>query len=104
MFTPRCVYAGLAAAVLAACATGDRGSSPAPTVGPSLGRSATQQEIAAWDISIPPTGAGLPAGSGTVKQGEAVYVAQCQACHGAKGAGKPADPLVGGIGTMGTPK
>ncbi|HKA43979.1 MAG TPA: cytochrome c [Burkholderiales bacterium] len=101
MFTPRCVYAGLAAAVLAACATSDPGS-PAPTVGPNLGRSTTQQEIAAWDISIPPSGAGLPAGSGTVKQGEAVYVAQCQACHGPKGAGKPADALVGGVGSLAT--
>ena len=48
--------------------------------------------------------AGLPAGSGTPKQGEAVYVAQCQACHGPKGAGKPADVLVGGIGSLGTDK
>jgi cytochrome c len=42
----------------------------------------------------------LPAGSGSVKQGAAVYVAKCQACHGEKGAGKPADALVGGIGTL----
>ena len=61
-------------------------------------------EIARWDISVPPSGEGLPAGSGTVKQGEAVYVAQCQACHGAKGVGKPADPLVGGIGSLATEK
>jgi cytochrome c len=99
MFTYRSMVAGAAAAVLAACATTDSGS-PAPTTGPRLGRVATQQEVAAWDISIPPSGAGLPAGSGTAKQGEAVYVAQCQACHGPKGAGKPADPLVGGIGSL----
>jgi cytochrome c len=55
------------------------------------------------DISIPPSGAGLPAGSGTVKQGEAVYTAKCLACHGAKGAGKPADALVGGIGSLASP-
>jgi cytochrome c len=29
-----------------------------------------------------------------------VYAAKCQACHGEKGTGKPADPLVGGIGTL----
>lgn len=68
--------------------------------GPALGRAATPEEIAMLDISIPPSGAGLPRGSGTVKQGEAVYTAKCLACHGAKGAGKPADPLVGGIGSL----
>jgi len=60
--------------------------------------------VAAWDISIPPSGAGLPAGSGSVKQGESVYAAKCQACHGAKGAGKPADALVGGIGSLASGK
>src|SRR5262245_51020205 len=93
----------VAAALAAACATTGE-ETRAPTTGPGLGRAATPQELAAWDISIPPSGAGLPAGSGTPKQGEAVYVAQCQACHGAKGAGKPADTLVGGVGTLGTPK
>ena len=101
MFTYRSMVAGGAFAVLCACATTDSGS-PAPTTGPRLGRVATQQEVAAWDISIPPSGAGLPAGSGTAKQGEAVYVAQCQACHGPKGVGKPADPLVGGVGSLAT--
>jgi S-disulfanyl-L-cysteine oxidoreductase SoxD len=101
MFTYRGMVAGVAAAVLAACATTDSGA-PAPTTGPRLGRAATPQQVAAWDISIPPSGAGLPAGSGTAKQGEAVYVAQCQACHGPKGVGKPADPLVGGIGSLAT--
>ena len=103
MFTYRSMVAGVAVAVLAACATTDSGS-PAPTTGPRLGRVATPQEVAAWDISIPPSGAGLPAGSGTAKQGEAVYVAQCQACHGPKGVGKPADPLVGGVGSLATAK
>ena len=67
---------------------------------PNLGRAATPEEIAAWDISIGPDGAGLPGGSGTAKQGEAVFVAKCQACHGEKGAGKPNDTLVGGIGSL----
>jgi S-disulfanyl-L-cysteine oxidoreductase SoxD len=67
---------------------------------PNLGRPATAEEIAAWDISIGPDGAGLPAGSGTAKQGEAVYAAKCLACHGEKGAGKPNDQLVGGQGTI----
>src|SRR5260370_34352615 len=67
---------------------------------PSLGRAATAEDIAAWDISIGPDGAGLPPGSGTPKQGEAVYAAKCVACHGEKGAGKPNDQLVGGQGTL----
>ena len=67
---------------------------------PNLGRAATPEEIAAWDISIGPDGVGLPSGSGTPKQGEAVYVAKCVACHGEKGAGKPNDQLVGGQGTL----
>jgi cytochrome c len=91
------------AAMTASCTT-TGGESPMATTGPGLGRVATAQEIAAWDISIPPSGAGLPAGSGTSKQGEAVYVAQCQACHGPKGAGKPADQLVGGVGSLATDK
>jgi S-disulfanyl-L-cysteine oxidoreductase SoxD len=67
---------------------------------PNLGRVATPEEIAAWDISIGPDGVGLPPGGGTPKQGEAVYAARCVACHGEKGAGEPNDQLVGGQGTL----
>jgi cytochrome c len=67
---------------------------------PNLGRAATPEEIAAWDISIGPDGVGLPPGSGTPKQGEVVYAAKCVGCHGEKGAGKPNDQLVGGLGTL----
>src|SRR5215475_494055 len=63
---------------------------------PNLGRMATPEEIAPWDVSIGPDGVGLPLGSGTPKQGEAIYAAKCVACHGEKGAGKPNDQLVGG--------
>ena len=88
-----------AAAALSACAAQP---TSAPVKAPAFGSPVSAAEIARWDISIPPSGAGLPAGSGTAKQGEAVYVAQCQACHGPKGVGKPADPLVGGIGSLAT--
>jgi S-disulfanyl-L-cysteine oxidoreductase SoxD len=67
---------------------------------PNLGRIAPPEEIASWDISIGPDGAGLPLGSGTPKQGEAVYTAKCLVCHGEWGAGKPNDALVGGRGTL----
>jgi S-disulfanyl-L-cysteine oxidoreductase SoxD len=58
------------------------------------------EEAAAWDISIAPDGANLPRGSGTPAQGEAVYHATCQTCHGERGAGKPNEQLVGGQGTL----
>jgi len=67
---------------------------------PDLGRPATPEEITLWDISIGPEGAGLPPGSGTPQQGELVYAAKCLPCHGEKGAGKPNDQLVGGLGTL----
>jgi cytochrome c len=67
---------------------------------PSLGRVATPEEVAPWDISIGPDGVGLPPGSGTAKQGEAIYAAKCGACHGEKGGGKPNDQLVGGQGSL----
>jgi mono/diheme cytochrome c family protein len=68
--------------------------------GPQFGKPVTQQDIAAWDISIGPDGAGLPPGKGTVADGEKVYAAKCLACHGEKGAGRPNDRLVGGTGTL----
>lgn len=67
---------------------------------PNLGRPATPVEVAAWDVSIPPDGTGLPPGSGTPEQGTVVYAQKCQSCHGEKGAGKPNDQLVGGQGTL----
>jgi cytochrome c len=63
---------------------------------PNLGKAASPEEIASWDVSIGPDGAGLPPGSGTPQQGEQVFVAKCLGCHGEKGAGKPNDRLVGG--------
>jgi cytochrome c len=67
---------------------------------PNLGKAISVEDLAAWDISVGPDGAGLPPGSGTVKQGEAVFAAKCQACHGEKGAGTPNDRLVGGQGSL----
>ena len=68
--------------------------------GPKLGKPIAAEDLAAWDISIGPDGAGLPPGSGTVKEGEATFAAKCQPCHGAKGAGTPNDRLVGGQGSL----
>jgi cytochrome c len=68
--------------------------------GPGLGEPISAEDLAPWDISIQPGGAGLPAGSGTAAVGAEVYAAKCIACHGEKGAGQPNDRLVGGHGTL----
>jgi len=92
MSTPsRLIAAASALLILAPAAVAD---------GPDLGQVATMDEIEAWDISIGPDGAGLPPGGGAATQGAAVFAAKCAACHGEKGAGKPNDQLVGGIGSL----
>jgi cytochrome c len=68
--------------------------------GPRLGVPASAEDIAAWDISVGPDGAGLPPGSGTATTGAVVYETKCRACHGERGAGQPNDQLVGGAGTL----
>jgi len=80
-----------------ACATASAG----PRYG--LGRPPTRDEIAAADISISPAGVGLPAGRGTAREGEVVYLARCAGCHGVHGEGVGDFPaLVGGRGTLAT--
>lgn len=64
---------------------------------PGLGRPATPKEIAAWDIDVRPDFKGLPAGSGTVAQGQDIWEAQCASCHGVFGESNSVfSPLVGG--------
>lgn len=66
-----------------------------------LGREATPQEVAAWDIDVRPDGQGLPKGKGTVAQGEAIFQQQCAVCHGEFGEGKDRWPAVaGGLGSL----
>jgi cytochrome c len=97
MFTSRrnTILIAIGAAVLAACAV-----QPPAVKPPALGTAVSAEEVARWDISIPPSGAGLFKGSGTARQGLQVYEQKCVACHGAKGVGKPADVLVGGVGSL----
>jgi len=66
-----------------------------------LGRAATPAEIAGWDIDVRPDGQGLPPGKGSVKAGEAVYMAKCAACHGEFGESAGRWPQVaGGQGSL----
>ncbi len=90
---------GLLTLAAAAAAWAQHGTKPVPQ-GPRLGKPATAAEIAGWDISIPPDGAGLPKGAGTPAEGARVYEAKCIGCHAKEGAGGPADRLVGGQGTI----
>src|SRR5215475_13686534 len=109
------VLAAAAAASLAALSSGfarDAGRSPRPSVAPpahavaaarrlGIGRAATPEEIAGWDIAIRPDGKGLPPGKGTVKQGEALYMERCAACHGEFGESAARWPILsGGAGTL----
>ena len=47
-----------------------------------LGRTATAAEVRAWDIDVRPDFLGLPPGSGSVAQGEILWLDQCASCHG----------------------
>ena len=66
-----------------------------------FGQPATPEEIAPWDITVEPDGDGLPPGSGTAREGAAVYAAKCQSCHGENSTGGRAVRLAGVKGTIG---
>jgi S-disulfanyl-L-cysteine oxidoreductase SoxD len=62
-----------------------------------IGRDATAKEVAAWDIDVRADFKGLPAGSGSVAKGQAVWEAKCASCHGVFGESNQVfSPLVGG--------
>ena len=62
----------------------------------NLGREATPEEVAAWDIDIRPDGGGLPKGAGSVVDGEEVYFERCAVCHGDFGEGVDRWPVLAG--------
>ena len=72
-----------------------------------FGTSPTKSEIAKIDIDIMPDGRGLPPGRGRGVEGRAIYNNKCASCHGVelKGIAEAgAAALIGGRGTIGTPK
>src|SRR5712671_1889252 len=85
MPTRRLECAAFAVAILL-CATPAEAQSPY-----GIGRVATPAEIAGWNVDIG-------------RHGSEVYDQQCAACHGPKGEGGIGDGLVGGQGTLATPK
>ena len=67
----------------------------------NLGKAPTPEELRARDISVFPTGAGLPPGEGSARKGRNIYVARCASCHGEHGEGhRENPPIAGGLGTL----
>ena len=65
---------------------------------PGVGRAATPAEVAKWDIDVRPDFRGLPAGSGSVTEGQHVWETKCASCHGVFGESNEVfNPLIGGV-------
>jgi cytochrome c len=70
---------------------------------PELGEPVNEDALAAWDISVPPSGETLPGGGGTAQDGTVIWAEKCAACHGESGEGVARlGPVVGGIGSLAT--
>lgn len=63
----------------------------------ALGRAASDSLVTVMNHDVGADGAELPAGSGTVAEGAALFATQCAQCHGKKGEGMaPSNPrLIG---------
>jgi cytochrome c len=82
-------------AVLSAFTLGSAMAQTAPWH--NMGRDATAAEVKAWDIDVRPDFKGLPAGAGSVSQGEAVWEVKCASCHGSFGESNEVfTPIIGG--------
>jgi cytochrome c len=85
-----------------------QGFSPAMALAQSptfaVGHPPTADQLKAIDIDVTPDGKGLPPGSGTAVAGKDVFARRCETCHGPSGTEGPQDVLVGGKGTLATPR
>lgn len=63
--------------------------------GPGAGTPLADADIPVFARYAMPDGEGLPAGSGTAKQGAGIYAAKCGQCHGKTGEEGPIQPPVG---------
>lgn len=94
MFTRSLIAAAVLATWSAVCAQES----------PGLGKPVDAATLAAIDYTVMPNGDGLPEGSGNAARGAGVYQQHCLACHGDGGSGGVNDALVGGHGTLTTPR
>ena len=69
-----------------------------------LGRPATAEEVAGWNIDVFADGKGLPQGQGTIEAGAKLYQTACIGCHGVKLEGGLGPALAGGKGTLASEK
>src|SRR6185436_7160951 len=67
-----------------------------------LGKAATPEEIAGWDLDVKPDGSGLPRGRGSVADGQTIYDAKCASCHGTFGESNSYLQIAGGVGSLGS--
>lgn len=87
-----------AAVVAAALAVPGLAAAEAPF---GLGSAASPEQIAGWDIDVRPDGTGAPPGSGSVMDGEDIYMDRCASCHGDFGEAFGRWPaLMGGDGSL----
>lgn len=70
-----------------------------------LGTPISEDQLAGFDLIAEPDGGGFPAGSGTARQGKAVYDARCAACHALTGEGVSGNTVIvgGDMNSEGTP-
>jgi S-disulfanyl-L-cysteine oxidoreductase SoxD len=68
------------------------------------GGPATAEETERRNLTVFPSGVGLPPGRGNAIQGLKIYELRCVRCHHQRGEGKQGEypPLVGGKGSLGT--
>jgi cytochrome c len=67
---------------------------------PQLGEPVGPDRLAQLDYTVLPDGDGLPAGSGSAREGAQVFRRHCIACHGENATGGVNDALAGGHGTL----
>ena len=74
----------------------------AVTQAQNVGRPATEAEIKAKDLTVLPSGAGLPGGKGDAARGKTVYKEKCAVCHNDNAEGRPGQypALAGGVGSL----